>query len=788
VIVNGVATGTLSAHVGQTLTVEISGSTSKTDWAALAPVGGNYIAWNYMNGTHTAPTSVIPSATLFFQLPFQSGTYEVRLYANGGYGVLATSVPIVVTWPASTITVNGLSLPDNVISYPGRTVTIQVNDGTGSRTDWVGLYGVGAPATSYASWQYLNGTQTPPSSGVYGATLTFQLPMQIGTWEFRFYANGGYTLLATSSVVTSENQVFTAGRLPPTATNERLTWKYLNNSQTAPATGVSAATVTMTLPEGLDKYVFEFHPNDTSNTIGQSTTIIASCVSSVSKLSVAMPSAASAGSIDLVAPTGCAWTADSPSSFAHITGGTSGEGNGTVTFAVDQNPSSEPRSGQLNLGGYQVIITQAGNGFDSTACEIAVSASIGDAQNGTFNLAAPSDCAWSAAPMTSQVSVAQSAGSGNATVAYQLDPAWAPASTSDLSIGAQPTVIQISGASGPICIPIRIVRVDSSYPIQWIWLCGYPRYQTAPPPAQQSRATLSIMGNNPVVRGQQTQVVLGPAAVVSNAQITNWRFEPEDTTLPTITRPANQGNGARTWGGVMVTTGKVFVTVRRNGIDISPVEPLTIVVNARSFASPTPPYVEDIMTNSIAECAAELSVPPMAYEDLGKACPSFAWTASEATVNNGQNTQGLNQGMRYVASLDTSGSRFKVVINSEFFNLNSPWRSWQTGLNGTIEINLLLANTRRHEESDNPVLGHYGRFIPIWSAPDTNFGTQAEGVVVGPVGLDTRSLLSRLQPLMNTAINSMNTQYVGSGEPCDINKDDSCPPLTYIGFVNWTGP
>ena len=45
-----------------------------------------------------------------------------------------------------------------------------------------------------------------------------------------------------------------------------------------------------------------------------------------------------------------------------MTSGASGSGIGAVTFAVEANPSSTPRTGVLSIGGQAVTITQGASG------------------------------------------------------------------------------------------------------------------------------------------------------------------------------------------------------------------------------------------------------------------------------------------------------------------------------------------------------------------------------------------------------------------------------------------
>jgi hypothetical protein len=91
---------------------------------------------------------------------------------------------------------------------PGGTVTVTVSGSDGGKHDWVGLFAVGASNFSNPIlWEYLNGTQTVPSSGVTSATLTFVLPSNLAPGQYVFnleFDNGvnSYTLGASSNTVT----------------------------------------------------------------------------------------------------------------------------------------------------------------------------------------------------------------------------------------------------------------------------------------------------------------------------------------------------------------------------------------------------------------------------------------------------------------------------------------------------------------------------------------------------------------------------------------------------------
>lgn len=86
------------------------------------------------------------------------------------------------------------------------TMTVTVANGPGNSTDWVGVYAVGAGAKNYLDWKYLSGSKSA-GAGRTSATLSFTMPSTPGDYEFRFYANDGYTLLSKSEVVAVKTEL-----------------------------------------------------------------------------------------------------------------------------------------------------------------------------------------------------------------------------------------------------------------------------------------------------------------------------------------------------------------------------------------------------------------------------------------------------------------------------------------------------------------------------------------------------------------------------------------------------
>ena len=99
-------------------------------------------------------------------------------------------------------------------------------------------------------------------------------------------------------------------------------------------------------------------------------------------------------SVSVTAAPGCTWTATSLDSWVTIDSGSSGSGNGTVTFSVSTNAGPE-RFGTLMIGGLYFILLQESNcAFTISSTEQNFSAAGGA---GTVGVGATGSCAWTGA-------------------------------------------------------------------------------------------------------------------------------------------------------------------------------------------------------------------------------------------------------------------------------------------------------------------------------------------------------------------------------------------------------
>lgn len=109
----------------------------------------------------------------------------------------------------------------------------------------------------------------------------------------------------------------------------------------------------------------------------------ASCVTSISPVSVSFPATGGTGSITLTAPSNCTWSARANVNW--ITGTatySSGSGNAVLLYTVEPNSTASSRTGTITVAGLTVTVTQSGSPFLEVK------------GNYTFRLLVASSCNW----------------------------------------------------------------------------------------------------------------------------------------------------------------------------------------------------------------------------------------------------------------------------------------------------------------------------------------------------------------------------------------------------------
>jgi serine protease AprX len=138
--------------------------------------------------------------------------------------------------------------------------------------------------------------------------------------------------------------------------------------------------------------------------------------------SLAFSATGAEGALTVSAPATSNWTATTGDSWITIIGG-NGIGNGTINFAVRDNPDGRFRVGTITLARRNYTIRQ--EGLDSGACSYTLSPSFqtfgGLGGNGSFSVLTSEECIWSAQSNVSWITItSDNGGISNGTLTFTV--------------------------------------------------------------------------------------------------------------------------------------------------------------------------------------------------------------------------------------------------------------------------------------------------------------------------------------------------------------------------------
>jgi hypothetical protein len=181
---------------------------------------------------------------------------------------------------------------------------------------------------------------------------------------------------------------------------------------------------------------------------GQTVTITQGqgCTFAISPETRTVPASGADGTVAVAAGTGCAWTAASDVSWITIASGTSGNGNGSVSYKVAAT-TGPARTGTMTVAGRTFTVNQDGG------CSITlspVSQNVGSAGgNAAVGVAGSAGCAWTAASNVPWITIASGgAGAGSGTVQLAIAANAGPERQGTVTIAGQTaTVVQAGGCT-----------------------------------------------------------------------------------------------------------------------------------------------------------------------------------------------------------------------------------------------------------------------------------------------------------------------------------------------------
>ena len=253
------------------------------------------------------------------------------------------------------------------------TTTLSANTQSAGSTAGSGSVNVTSPAgctwsaSSNASWLTLNGASYSGSASVgFNIAANTTPSARTGTMTI---AGGTFSVtqaaLSCSYALSANSQ-----SLPSAGGTGSVTMTATSGCAWTASSSASWLTVTSGASGTGTGAVAFSAPANTSTTgqtavltiAGQTYTVSqagVSCSYTISPNSQTLATAGGAGSVNVTAPTGCAWAAGSSAGWLTITSGASGSGNGTVSYNVPVNTTTSARVATVSVGGQSPTVGSA---------------------------------------------------------------------------------------------------------------------------------------------------------------------------------------------------------------------------------------------------------------------------------------------------------------------------------------------------------------------------------------------------------------------------------------------
>lgn len=173
-----------------------------------------------------------------------------------------------------------------------------------------------------------------------------------------------------------------------------------------------------------------------------------SCSFAINPSSQTFSSSGGTDSVNVTAPAGCNWTAQSNVAFITITAGASGSGNGVVSYSVANNSSSNQRSGTMTIAGNTFTVTQSG-----ASCITAINppsrSFSANGGSGSVSVSAPFNCSWTSQSTVPWINISSNgSGSGSKTLKYIVSANTSTAQrTGSVIVGGLTQMITQAGAA-----------------------------------------------------------------------------------------------------------------------------------------------------------------------------------------------------------------------------------------------------------------------------------------------------------------------------------------------------
>jgi len=343
---------TQGKSITSTWTVGVSGGfkSAVTLSAGTLPSG---LTATFAPASLASPGSGTSTLTLTAGAKMAAATYNLVITGSGG-GISKTAPLAVTVAPSCTYSLSPAAANE------------AANAGSDS-TALTATTGCAWTAVSNVSWITITGGASGSGNGKVSYSLAANTAssarsgaLTIAGLTFTVTQAAAVTTFSLSAKTANATAAGGSGTVVVVASSKTATWKAVSNTSWIVITGAASFT-------GNQNVTYTVAANSSTTARVGTMTIAgltftvnqagASCTYAISPGPLTATSSGFTASIGVTAATGCAWTATSNVSWATIKSGASGNGNGTVTFAVARNTTGKTETGTLTVAGHTITIT-----------------------------------------------------------------------------------------------------------------------------------------------------------------------------------------------------------------------------------------------------------------------------------------------------------------------------------------------------------------------------------------------------------------------------------------------
>ena len=245
--------------------------------------------------------------------------------------------------------------------------------------------------------------------------------------------------------------------------------------------------------------------------------------------------ASGTGTVTVTGPRSCSWTASANVPWISLTDGTSGSGNGTVSFAVHANLGAS-RNGVLTIGGQRYAVTQLQAECSNSISPAGQTFAAAGGQ-GTMTISTNSICTWNTSDVPAWVTGMPSSGTGTQEIAFTVEPNQGPDRSAAIILGGQSFAVSQAGGCSISLAPgshnpsasggASSFAVNTAAGCDWTssgvpaWISGVPASGSGP-----QTINFTVAANTSVARSVNI-LIGGRTFAVSQASGCSFTLTPE---------------------------------------------------------------------------------------------------------------------------------------------------------------------------------------------------------------------------------------------------------------------